>query len=139
VLMLFRGDKEVKEYPILMSTDMVKAILEGRKTMTRRAIKPQPTYINDNHKWVWKEKGYFTNEDGNHQPYGEWVHCPYGQVGDRLWVRETWKPDHSFAAGVFLVLVSNGEKPLDGKQAILTKVANGNPQSICLDGLPELT
>jgi hypothetical protein len=68
----------MKEHPIIFSTDMVKAILEGRKTMTRRVIKPCSTA---------------TLHDGS-QP--EWVYtlakCPYGQVGDRLWVRETWRP-----------------------------------------------
>jgi len=65
------------ERPILFSGEMVRAILDRRKTQTRRVIKPQPNCVHDNHRWVWlKEK---------------WVDCPYGQPGDRLWVRETWK------------------------------------------------
>lgn len=56
----------VKERPILFRGDMVRAILEGRKTQTRRPVKPQPIY-------------------------SEAVrNCPYGKPGDRLWVRETW-------------------------------------------------
>ena len=54
---------------------MVKAILEGRKTQTRRVIKPQPVW--DLESSFWKAEDWLT-------------HCPYGQVGDRLWVRETW-------------------------------------------------
>ena len=66
----------MKERPILFSGEMVRAILDGRKTQTRRAIKPQPNCVHDNHRWVWlKEK---------------WVDCPYGQPDDRLWVRETF-------------------------------------------------
>lgn len=66
----------MKERPILFKGEMVNAILDGRKTQTRRVIKPQPNCVHDNHRWVWlKEK---------------WVDCPYGQPGDRLWVRETF-------------------------------------------------
>lgn len=56
----------MKERPILFSAPMVKAILSGTKTQTRRIVKPQQF------------------------PLGTCVACPYGTVGDRLWVRETW-------------------------------------------------
>lgn len=79
--------------PIIFSTEMVKAILEGRKTQTRRVIKPQPT------------GGYlgFVYERANHwfknEPTSIEVKCPYGQPGDHLWVRETWRVcDHDFGA-----------------------------------------
>lgn len=95
---------EVKERPILFSTPMVKAILEGRKTQTRRAIKPKP----DNGPDDWEnatnlECGFYSptiyDRDGTAQPADEQVFgayncegeawkCPYGKVGDRLWVRE---------------------------------------------------
>ena len=68
----------MKEHPILFSTEMVKAILEGRKTQTRRVLKPQP----DRGGW-WKV--CTTIFDHNISEF-----CPNGQVGDRLWVRETW-------------------------------------------------
>ncbi|KKN45081.1 hypothetical protein LCGC14_0686630 [marine sediment metagenome] len=61
----------MKDRPILFSTDMVKAILEGRKAMTRRIIKKE----------IKKEL----------YPGELLEYCPYGQVGDRLWVRETWR------------------------------------------------
>lgn len=76
-----------KGRPILFSGEMVRAILSGRKTQTRRAVKPQP----DDGPWPnsashidWHDLladiGYFV----------ACGHCPYGKVGDLLWVRETW-------------------------------------------------
>ena len=69
----------MKYYPILFSTDMVKAILEGRKTMTRRVIKPQPPVIRE-----------LSDSCSEFSVCGHDYRCPYGQVGDRLWVRETF-------------------------------------------------
>jgi len=74
----------MKEYPILFSTDMVKAILDGRKTQTRRTLKNQPIDIipmNVPNEWVTLKE-----RNPNH---GQVVKCRYGDVGDRLWVRET--------------------------------------------------
>lgn len=73
----------MKTKPILFSTQMVKAILEGRKTQTRRIIKPQPS------KQLFDANmGYWSEEPKNlKQPY---LKAKY-QVGDILWVRETWK------------------------------------------------
>jgi hypothetical protein len=85
----------MKEYPILFSTPMVKAILEGRKSMTRRTNRLDTVNIKPN-KWTLL----------HHNPQGKWqfrdsmgiylnVYCPYGQLGDRLWVRETYYPTDS--------------------------------------------
>ncbi len=69
----------MKERPIIFSSEMVRAILEGRKTQTRRVIKPQPKI-----------------DISMCDPYlpalidGKYVGCPYGQPGDRLWVRENF-------------------------------------------------
>lgn len=77
----------MRELPILFKGPMVRAILEGRKTLTRRIVKPQ-----------------YIRLDGGGHPYidmgcpSEWdgaglrkdVLCPYGDVGDTLWVRETF-------------------------------------------------
>ena len=75
----------MKEHPILFSGEMVRAILDGRKTMTRRVIKPQPVSIPEakvaHANWIMQNRT-----------------CPYGQPGDRLWVRETWKPTRASCA-----------------------------------------
>lgn len=68
------------ERGMIFNGEMVRAILDGRKTQTRRTVKPQP------------------DEDGLAKvTNGPWVdtsernyRCPFGDVGDRIWVRETW-------------------------------------------------
>lgn len=75
----------MKERPILFSTEMVKAILEGRKTQTRRVIKLANCWFDD--KGSLKDTPYYKGEE-----LVKTIKCPYGQVGDRLWVRETWSP-----------------------------------------------
>ena len=67
--------------PILFSGEMVRAILDGRKTQTRRVIKPQPSA--GVRRSVFVLSGL---EDG----HGRELRCPYGRPGDTLWVRETW-------------------------------------------------
>lgn len=65
------------ERPIIFSGDMVRAILDGRKTQTRRVMKPQPSPAD-----------VFVGDHG--LGMGPQFRCSYGQSGDRLWVRETW-------------------------------------------------
>ena len=67
--------------PILFSGEMVRAILDGRKTQTRRVIKPQPSA--GVRRSVFVLSGL---EDG----HGRELRCPYGRPGDTLWVRETF-------------------------------------------------
>ena len=74
----------MKERPILFSTEMVKAILEGRKTQTRRIVRKQPHGAGE---WVRQLASWLFP---NVNPYIK-LKCPYGQPGDRLWVRETWR------------------------------------------------
>lgn len=94
-----------KERPILFSGAMVRAILAGTKTQTRREIKPQP------HAHWMPEVGMYAptmiDRTGEQFPgpevYGasdefDGRKCPYGQPGDRLWVRESFQP--IFAAGI---------------------------------------
>lgn len=72
---------EIKTRPILMNGAMVRALLDGSKTQTRRIVKkvglaaPAPQSVID---------GAATYAGGMV------AHCPYGQPGDRIWVRETW-------------------------------------------------
>ncbi|CAN0154816.1 unnamed protein product [Ectocarpus sp. 12 AP-2014] len=90
----------LKERPILFNGDMVRALLDGRKTQTRRVIKSPPP-----EGCGLIEVGTFApiviDQKGEQQPgpdtfgafseCGEWgLKCPYGQPGDRLWVRENF-------------------------------------------------
>lgn len=86
------------ERPILFSAPMVRAILDGRKTQTRRVVKPQPESGHDGEPY-WHVGGYRAWQFrgiadplrmGTNNP----LVCPYGQPGDRLWVRETWAAVH---------------------------------------------
>ena len=82
----------MKERPILFSGPMVRAILDGRKTQTRRVLKPQPpTATNDVRTFHHPDpRTHFWAFDG--ASLLDWVQpCPYGEVGDRLYVRETWQ------------------------------------------------
>jgi hypothetical protein len=75
----------MKERPIIFSTEMVQKILSDTKTQTRRVIKPQPHYFKSSRfngeSWEFSVGGQY----GYDMPI-----CPFGQVGDRLWVREAW-------------------------------------------------
>jgi hypothetical protein len=90
------------ERPILFSAPMVRAILDGTKTQTRRVVKGAPE------NWAPMQPEVFSptvvDRHGDEQPgpdaYGagnddgsDWIRCPYGQPGDTLWVRETWARD----------------------------------------------
>ena len=82
----------MKERPILFSAPMVQAILDGRKTQTRRVVKPQPTEFVGG-PGVTLQDGSpapLIPLDDSVEPYGREIACPYGKPGDRLWVRETW-------------------------------------------------
>ncbi|MCG7388729.1 hypothetical protein [Pantoea sp. ACRSB] len=90
----------MRERPILLNADMVRAVLNGSKTQTRRIITPQPK-LTERSGFEWK--GYLfgagsddreTNRNFSH------VKCPFGQPGDRLWVRETFSvvPHTAYAA-----------------------------------------
>lgn len=78
----------MSERPILFNADMVRAVLDGRKMQTRRVMKVQPHAGVRNSPFV--KSGI---EDG----HGKELICPFGEVGDRLWVRETWSVvSHAF-------------------------------------------
>lgn len=75
-----------KERPVLFNSEMVRAILGGKKTQTRRVIKPQPESASY---WTEFEGAFYPNTRAA-TPAG--LVCPYGIPKDRLWVRETWQP-----------------------------------------------
>lgn len=79
----------MKERGMIFNGEMVRAILDGRKTQTRRPLK-------------WKQTRFTEigeREDGSNWPWSEdtekvcdhWHPCPFGAVGDRIWVRETYQ------------------------------------------------
>ncbi|MDQ1214549.1 morphogenetic protein [Pantoea anthophila] len=79
----------MRERPIIFNADMVRAVLDGRKTQTRRIIQERHLYRGGRTAGNWPV----------HMPEGEegekarlWAesNSPFGAVGDRLWVRETW-------------------------------------------------
>lgn len=86
----------MRERPILFSGPMVRAILAGKKTQTRRIMKHQPQRVvvpgmrpmlaiqqpRRKDRWLWPNVKTEVLAS-----------CPYGQPGDRLWVRETWADD----------------------------------------------
>lgn len=81
----------MKERPILFSAPMVRAILDGTKTQTRRVVKPEGAHHlfpfldlpgNPTGEWAWCSSSHVVSKH---------IRCPYGQPGDRLWVRETWQ------------------------------------------------
>jgi len=76
------------EHPIIFSGPMVRAILDGRKTQTRRVMKFQPpksVHIVYNYRDV-----YIAQQDGPNKSFTHSWNCPYGKPGDKLYVRETW-------------------------------------------------
>ena len=97
--MIAAVQKPIKERPILFKAEMIKAILSGNKRQTRRTVKPltnpriapetltpwiidgvQEVDNNGSPCWAGTHPDYPTGE--------KWFSCPYGKVGDRLWVRE---------------------------------------------------
>lgn len=91
----------MKERGMIFNSEMVRAILSNRKTQTRRIMKVQPesnqlglllitdsTKRSDIGKYHWAE----SNATGNHVR-SKLFSCPFGAVGDRIWVRETWSSD----------------------------------------------
>lgn len=107
----------MKERPILFSAPMVRALLAGTKTQTRRALKPQPSEFVGGPGVTLRDgsPAPLIALDDSVEPYGREIACPYGQPGDRLWVRETFGfsgsgyiPDIHFRA-------TNPEAPILGR------------------------
>lgn len=90
---------EMKEHPILFNGPMVRATLEGRKTVTRRVITPSMRSADSQFELHQREDGSWqpmhTFDESSMDDLGTEhpIACPYGKPGDRLWVRETWAAD----------------------------------------------
>lgn len=113
----------MKERPILFSAPMVRALLDGSKTQTRRVVKQ-----------LDPREGAVTT-GGNGQPMaacwaydGPVIPCPYGVPGEHLWVRETWYCDHFDVqkgpylevpeARELLVYRADNERPYEAEQPV---------------------
>ncbi len=110
----------MKERPILFSGEMVRAILEGRKTQTRRVLKPMSK---EQGKWLTPSllgqvpsvklcdstPGVDDYGVQLYHPKGGplgWIGSKYGKVGDRLWVREAWAISELCLQPVFKICVN---------------------------------
>ena len=81
----------MKERPILFSAPMVRALLDGTKTQTRRVVKPQPPAHMQTARNLGDGNWQFVNDVHMLADAASTWRCPYGQPGDRLWVREKWR------------------------------------------------
>lgn len=95
----------MKERGMIFNGEMVRAILDGRKTQTRRIMKPQPTlddfvcpydgprgghiWPSKNHQYALHVERMLQNGDGGWEGLASDA-CHFGGIGDRIWVRETW-------------------------------------------------
>lgn len=140
----------MKERPILMSAPMVRAILEGRKSQTRRVVKPEPPpqpapNCHPLHKAIHPEPyldAYCGGKKTEKNPRGmgvEWCwwqvddrqclpafRCPYGIPGDRLWVRE--------AHAILPATAYRGSREEDGSQIPHRESGDGYYWSIYREG-----
>ncbi len=90
---------DVVTRPILFSGPMVRALLDGRKTQSRRIVKSKdsdpsrcitlPMLMQGVYEWRQQDGRWFGIEGYDTLVFCD---CPYGEVGQRLWVRETWMP-----------------------------------------------
>lgn len=96
--------------PILFNSEMVKAILEGRKTVTRRIIKPQPEYCTMSKAGLVVSEEHIEISDGIIKAANAEVRKPPFEAGDILYVRETWRIQaaHRFEADVRIEFKAGG-------------------------------
>lgn len=89
----------MKERPILFSAPMVRAILEGRKTQTRRIVKPQDSIHGPTESGgvFWIPEAMQGEVEPNCAAILATERCPYGQPGDQLWVKETFRVNGTMA------------------------------------------
>ena len=126
----------MNERPILFSAPMVRAILEGRKTQTRRVVKDIIWDAYEGPCRVRLTPEDLKGDDVRNDFHDGGIRCPYGAPGDRLWVRETWycddyrvqqgpylKPDdmdieEAREDGTLIYRASSGDHPYEAEQPI---------------------
>jgi hypothetical protein len=125
----------MRDLPIIMTGHSPVATREGRKTQTRRVVVPQPPATHTRAAWFSAPVMGWTSEP---VPARNWhkVRCPYGVVGDRLWVREAfWQMHDSDSDGYrsidcgpnlgvdtlsigYVATPESGEPPVDGREVV---------------------
>jgi len=117
----------VKERPILFSAPMVRAILEGRKSQTRRVVKhgqvfrfvPGGELSREERLAMYASPFKWDHSNPVHPTVDELLSCcPYGVPGDRLWVRETWSPGPGGIGFVYFADCPEGQHPPAWKPSI---------------------
>lgn len=99
----------MKERGMIFNREMVRAVLDGRKTQTRRAVSDRHLHMID----VASQAGECypldsgTDHSNSQSYYREW--CPFGTVGDRIWVREAFRV-HSRATDVATLVYKASER-----------------------------
>ena len=83
--------KAGKSHPIVMQGFNINAIRQGKKSQTRRAVRPQPDIFFDFGEGLTRTQIVeWKDFSGSMEEFAAYAN-PYGQVGDKLWVRETWR------------------------------------------------
>lgn len=113
----------VKERPILFSGAMVRALLSGQKTVTRRPITPQPI-VQPIDSDIPIPMLTFRGRHGGHWIYPNAIEhiiaeCPLGQAGERLWVRETWSDVNAYGAHSIIYRADDHIRRLDEEDDFL--------------------
>lgn len=125
----------MKEKPILLNADMVRAVLDGRKTQTRRIIAPSMRTADVQFELHQQADGSWTpmhtfnegsfDKTGSERP----IKCPFGAVGDRLWVRETFRV-HSRATDVATLVYKASEQQSWTQQTHRVPIENCNKPAV---------
>ncbi len=114
----------MKERPIIFNDAMVRAILAGTKTQTRRIVKPQPAdgwafdvppllgWIRSLHRFRGRYGALIHRGLGTNFPETDLIPCPFGQPRDRLWVREAWRTSKVADELKPSMLVGGGYSPI---------------------------
>lgn len=105
----------MSERPILFSAPMVRALIDGAKTQTRRIVKHE--HVNGDcpcaDVFAFNEKrGEWELGECHEGPTAHvgWLKCPYGRAGDQLWVRETWRLNWASGEGSEVEYRADGAK-----------------------------
>lgn len=108
------SDLTADEHPILMHGRSIRAILDDRKTQTRRPVKPQPARVwtccddhGDARLRQLPESGRFRYTSDTMEPWNQdRIRCPYGEPGHQLWVREAHYYDRHLDGPHAVILVT---------------------------------